>query len=63
MLCQKAMANHFGLLFKPVSAERAAIDEAIAVSAEGMPHQREVPAAARLGLPHMGHFVDKEPLQ
>lgn len=57
------MADDFGLLFEPVPAERAAFDQLVVVTAKGVPHEREVPASARLGLPHMGHFVDEQPLE
>jgi len=57
------MAHHFRLLFEAVAVEPAAVDHAIAISAEGVPHQREIEAAAGLRLPDMGHFVDEEALQ
>ena len=57
------MAHQFGLLFKPIAVEGAAFPELIGVAAEGMPHQDEVEAPARLGLPDMGHLMDEQALQ
>lgn len=57
------MADHLRLLLKAVPAEGAAFDEFVVVAAEGVPHQRQIEAAAGLRLPYMGHFMDEQPLE
>src|SRR5688572_20059808 len=60
---QEDVANDFGLLLEPVALERPAGLEAIAITAEGVSHQHQIPAAAGLGLPDVGHFVQEQALQ
>ena len=56
------MADDFGLLLEAVAVERLALLERVGIAAERVAHQRQVEAAACLGLPDMGHFVDKQAL-
>jgi hypothetical protein len=52
-----------GLLFQSVSVERAAIDQLIRVSAKWVTHHHQIEAAARLGLPDMGHLMNEQALE
>jgi len=56
------MADDFRLLFKTIVLEPPALDQRISVAAEWMAHERQVKASALLRLPHMGEFVDEDPL-
>lgn len=56
------MADNFRLLFKSVALERPTGLDLITVTAEGMPHQRQIEAAALLGLPDVRQLVDEETL-
>lgn len=57
------MADHFGLLFQAISIEWTTLDHLIAVTAEGMAHQRKVESPAGLRLPDVSHFVDEQALE
>ena len=57
------MPNHFRLLFQAITPKSTALDQLIIIPAKGMAHERQVPTAARLGLPDMRHFMDEETLQ
>jgi len=57
------MADHLRLLLQPIKVETTALDQLIAISAEGMAHQGQIEAATGLGLPDMGHLVDEQSLQ
>lgn len=57
------MPHNFGLLFYAVPMQRPPWLQAVMVTAQGMAHQRQVPATFLLGLPHMRHFVDEQALQ
>ena len=63
LLQQEAVPNDFRLLFQPVTVERATRNDVIAISAEWVAHQRQIPFAALLRLPHMRHFMDEMPLK
>ena len=56
------MADDFGLLLEAVSVEWPAFDQAVAVAAEGVPHQRQVEAPTLLRLPDMSKLVDEKTL-
>ena len=56
------MANDFGLLFKAIVLEPASGLQVIAVSAEGVPHERQIEAPSLLRLPDMGELVDEKTL-
>src|SRR5438270_700005 len=57
---EKAVADDLRLLLDPISRERLARLQPIAVAAEGVAHQEKIEAALRLRLPDVGHFVDEE---
>ena len=57
------MANDLSLLLYAIVLQGVAGLEAVIVTAKGVTMQRQVPAAADLGLPHMGHFVNEKPLK
>ena len=57
------MPHDLGLLLNPVANKRPPGFVGVAVSAEGMSHQEEVPPAPSLTLPDVGHFVDEEALE
>src|SRR4051794_8745321 len=59
---EESVADDLGLLLEAVAAERLALDQPVPVAGEGVPHQRQVEAAALLRLPDMGHLVDEEAL-
>ncbi|QNP43356.1 hypothetical protein H9L15_00295 [Sphingomonas daechungensis] len=59
---QKAMADDLRLLFQSIVLEPAAQFDFIAVSAEGMAHQRQVEPASLLCLPDVCQFVNEQAL-
>ena len=61
-LGEEDVADDLRLLLEPVAVERPAVPKRIGVAAERVAHQRQIEAAAGLGLPDMGHFVDEQPL-
>ena len=60
---EESVAHDLSLLLQPVAPKRPPGPEFIVVTAERVTHQRQVEAAAGLGLPDMGHFVDEQSLQ
>src|SRR3546814_5515773 len=56
---QPIVPHDLGLLFEPIAGERPAGPQAVAVRREGVAHQHEIPAPARLRLPDMRHFMDE----
>lgn len=57
------MADDLCLLLDTISSERLAGFERIAIAAKWVAHQRKIPTALALRLPHMRHFVDEMALQ
>src|SRR3546814_20120056 len=56
---QEGVANDLRLLLQPVAAERFARHDVVSIAAEGMAHQRQIPTAAPLRMPYMGHLMDE----
>ena len=56
------MTDNFGLLLKAIILEPASGLQVVAISAEGVPHQRQVEATTLLALPDMGELVDEKTL-
>ena len=56
------MADDFGLLLKAIVLEAPSGLQGVTVAAEGVPHQRQVEAAALLRLPDMGQLMDEKAL-
>lgn len=57
------MTDYFGLLFQSIILKWRTRFQGIAVTAERMPHQHQIPAPPRLSLPNVGHFVNEMSLQ
>ena len=56
------MADDFRLLLKAVTMERPAVLELVSVAAEGVAHERQIEAPARLRLPDVGQLMDEKAL-
>src|SRR5689334_1789920 len=59
---QESMADDLGLLFQAVQPERLSRLQSIIVPTEGVAHQRQIEAPARLRLPDVRQLVDEEAL-
>src|SRR4029079_11544278 len=59
---EEAMADDFRLLLKAIILEAPPRLQLIAVTAERVPHQREIEAPALLRLPDMRELVDEKTL-
>src|SRR3546814_18705939 len=57
------MPHDLRLLFEAVAVEAPAGLETVAIGREGMAHQHQIPAPARLRLPDMHHLVNEQPLR
>ena len=53
------MAHDLGLLLDPVALQRPARPQGIVIAAPRVAAQHQIPAAERLRLPHVDHFVDE----
>jgi len=60
---QESMANNFGLLLYPVVHQSPARRQPIAVAAERVATERQIPPSAPLRLPDMRHLVQEQRLQ
>ena len=56
------MAHDFRLLFEAIILEPTSFDQRIVITAEWMPHEREVEPPTLLGLPHVRQFMDEQAL-
>ena len=59
---QMNVPDDFSLLLEAVAGKRPPRHKAVAIAAEGVAHQHEVPSPAGLGLPDVGQLVEKEGL-
>lgn len=60
---QEDVPHDLGLLLDTVSIQGPAWAQRIVVTTKRVPHQRQVPSPAPLGLPDVGHFMQEQRLQ
>lgn len=62
MAQHEGMLDDFGLLLDAIGFKRLSRDEPIAVSAEGMAHEGQIPASPALRLPDVNQLVNEQRL-